>query len=125
MKGPERSFGVAFVLAVIVSSSVFWGTGCKSLSSRWPWRRPEKPALLGPRAIVPAPYRAPAPAAPPLTPAPVEPAIPVPPPIPAVSAPVPAPAPVAIEMPPPVKSDLLTYTVKKGDTLGRLRGCTG
>jgi LysM repeat protein len=112
--------------AVLAGLVLGLGSGCRS------WRS-KKPGLLAPRAIVPPPYTSPA--APGTTPAlpsynptpealpPVQPAeLPPEPMLPPVETDVTPPSPPeeiepAVELPPAVESQPLTYTVKKGDSL--------
>lgn len=112
-----RTLGVVAAVACLMP----FGTGCRRLSSiRMPKRKPA-PVLLGPREIVPPPFRAPSafvaiPDAPePLVmssvvaPAAIE----MPEPVGELVKPVEP----KVVLPPPVKSKPLSYTMKKGDTL--------
>jgi len=91
-------------------------SGCKTFL---PWcRKADKPVLLGPRAVVPPPYGEPAPAKPDTAEVapPTAPAMPAAPEL-AVITPVEPPKPKSVDLPPPVKSELLTYKLKKNETL--------
>ena len=110
------------------------GSGCKTgFLAR---RRRQQPELLGPRSVVPAPYTMPAPES--AAPAVSElPAIELPddilidPPLMPAEEDLPTvldltpPEPDTIQLPPTVGSELLTYTVKKGDTLWEIAKAYG
>ena len=119
-----RSLGIVVALACVVPL----GSGCRRLRLRMPKRKPTA-VLLGPREIVPPPFRAPTASvrmsggmsggpSPLMIPATVSPTvIELPTPVVRPVDPVVVPVEPTLVLPPPIKSKPLTYTLKKGDTL--------
>lgn len=119
--------GTGLAQSLTVCAILMIPAGCRSLSPGKP--KAERPALLGPRALVPPPYTEPT----------ADVSVPAPPPAAAfdpgalppigdmVLPPPPPPEGVRVTLPPPVETQALTYKVKKGDTLwdiARMYGVT-